>query len=288
MKTILVCINNPAESKEFITYCVQMARDLNKAVRLLHVFNPNNYPLGMPGSTGDDVQWINENIMRIMDDAKSAIEKTIHELKKEIHEIPFIDYSVETGYIADVLEDISGESYIDMIMLEENDARRDSMFGDADIDIIKHTECPVWIIPKNFNYHPYRSVVYATDYNEHDIDTMKKLVQLIRPYSPDITALHITDSLDFDERVKNVGFKDMLAKMIHYKKVDVKALAETDGKNIVESIDDYVDGNHIDLIVLLKENRHFLDRIFKVSNTKRMIRSSHQPVLVYHEKAEHN
>ncbi len=285
MKTILVNIDDPNESKDYITYCVRVAQDLGMAVRLLSVFDPNNYPLGMPGTTGDNVQWINENIMRVTDETKRHIDNMIQTLKDEISDMPMIDYSVETGFITDIIEDISKEKYIEMIMLQENEARKDKMIGGADIDIIRHTECPVWIIPEKAEYHPYKSVIYATDYNENDIQTLKKLVQLIKPYSPAITALHITESLDFVEKIKNTGFKDMLTEKISYKNVDVKAITEKTGKNIVESIDDFANGNHADLIVLLKENRHFLERIFKVSSAKKLIRHSLRPVLIFHEKS---
>ena len=284
MKTILVNIDNLSKSKEYIAYSARVARDLCMAVRLLYVFDPNNYPLGIPGSVGDDALWINENILRETDETKRQFDKMIRNLKDEIPDMPMIDYDVETGFITDIIEDISRENYIKMIMLQENESRKDKMIGDADIDIIRHTECPVWIIPENAVYHPYKSVVYATDYNENDIRTLKKLIRLIKPYSPAITALHITESLDFDERIKSTGFKDILTKKVSYKNVDVKAITEKSGKNIVESIDDYVNGNHADLIVLLKEDRHFLDRIFKVSSAKKLIRHSQQPVLVFHEK----
>ncbi len=286
MKTILVNIDDPYECKDYVSYCIKVAKDLCKAVRLLYVFDPKNYPLGMPGSLGDDVQWINENITRVTDEAKRQIGKTVQELKNEIPDMPFIDYSVETGFIRDIIEDISGQNYIEMIMLQENERRKDQMIGDSDVDIIRHTNCPVWIIPKEINYHPYKNVVYATDYNESDVQTMKNLAQLIKPYTPNITALHITESLDFDEQVKKVGFRDMLTEKIRYKNIDVKTFIDQDGKDVVESINEYVEGNNTDLIVLLKENRHFLDRIFKVSSAKKLIRHAHQPVLVYHEKKQ--
>jgi nucleotide-binding universal stress UspA family protein len=49
-------------------------------------------------------------------------------------------------------------------------------------------------------------------------------------------------------------------------------------------INDYSSDIDANLVVMLKENRHFLERLFKPSSTKKLIKEAKLPVLVFHEK----
>ena len=89
-----------------------------------------------------------------------------------------------------------------MVILEGQQDDSFWMQSSTNMDIIKMVECPVWIIPKGAIYQPFSEIVYATDYKAEDIINLKKLISLFPHLMPNITALHITDSVDFEERVK--------------------------------------------------------------------------------------
>jgi nucleotide-binding universal stress UspA family protein len=125
-------------------------------------------------------------------------------------------------------------------------------------------------------------VIYATDYNEEDIPTLKELIRLTYFNSPTITALHITENIDFDLRIKNAGFQKMLESQVDYDNIRVKALVEDQGDDMVSLINDYATRENADLIVVLKENRRFLERLFKPSSSEKIIEKANRPVLVYH------
>jgi nucleotide-binding universal stress UspA family protein len=138
------------------------------------------------------------------------------------------------------------------------------------------------VIPENSDYNPIHSVIYATDYNEEDIPTLEKLIRLTYFESPKITALHITDNVDFDLRIKNAGFQKMLESKLGYENIEVKALVENQGDDMVSLINDYAARISADLIVVLKENRRFLERLFRPSSSEKIIEEASRPVLVFH------
>ena len=131
------------------------------------------------------------------------------------------------------------------------------------------------------SYRPFKKILYATDYNEADITTLKRLVALTKEFSPEITALHITDSKDFEEKTMQKGFKDIVAQETNYDKIHVKT--EKESKSTEEKINDIAIKIKADLIVLLKENKGFIEKIFTSSSTKKVIKKAKLPVLVYHE-----
>jgi nucleotide-binding universal stress UspA family protein len=285
MKTLLTIIKEPEKSKDIIKYVLNLARDLDLNIHLLHTQNPEHYPIGGPGSLGTANVHIQENLESLTKEAKKTLTKHVNDITSGIKGDVHIEISAEIGSAKFIADQLISEKKANMIALEgfEND---NFWAPDAsNIDIIRHVKCPVWIIPHNINYHPYNEIIYATDYREADISTMKKLLALIRRFAPVITALHITDDIDFSEKVKKTGFLEIAKKNTDYNKINFKVLSDKSDDDIASTIDNYALRINANLIVVLKENKNFLDRIFKGSSTKKIIRHTHLPVLVYHENS---
>ena len=78
----------------------------------------------------------------------------------------------------------------------------------------------------------------------------------------------------------------MIKEKTGYANITIRSYIEPDGHEIPDIINEAASEMNADLIVALKENRHFLDRIFKASSTRKIIEHAKLPVLVYHEKPE--
>jgi nucleotide-binding universal stress UspA family protein len=113
---------------------------------------------------------------------------------------------------------------------------------------------------------------------------LKKLIGLFPDTFPGITALHITDNIEFEEEVKKSGFVERLRTQTSYPKLKVKAIYQSNHDDLIELITDFASKNTANLIVVLKENESFFERIFKPSHTKKILKNTELPVLVYHEK----
>ena len=74
----------------------------------------------------------------------------------------------------------------------------------------------------------------------------------------------------------------MLETKTEYTNISVKALVERSGDDMVKLINSYAAMKNADLIVVLKKNRNFLDRIFNPSSSEKIIQKAEKPVLVYH------
>jgi nucleotide-binding universal stress UspA family protein len=94
-------------------------------------------------------------------------------------------------------------------------------------------------------------------------------------------ALHISNDDEFEKKLKSEGFAEVLSEKTGYNKVSVKMIADGDGKDAAESLMNKAEKAKADLIVVLKENRNFFERIFKSSFTADLIKKVQLPVLVY-------
>jgi len=65
---------------------------------------------------------------------------------------------------------------------------------------------------------------------------------------------------------------------------DKISFAVREDENVVEGIMDYARNGNFDLIVLLKENRNFLQRLFTRSDSNKILSESDVPVMVFHEE----
>lgn len=284
MKKLLAIIDNPSNSKEFITYAANLANDLNVDLHLLHVQNPESYPLGSPEMATTMTVQVQKGLEELSEKAKTTMDQFIKEINNELSLNISIASSSEIGMTKFVVENLVSEGIIQMVVV---DSKADESFWEqntVNMDVIYDINVPVWVIPYGAKYQAYKKMVYATNYKQEDISTLKKLIKLTENYNPEIVALHITDTTDFEEKVKSTGFIDTVRSKTGYDKISIKALLERENDEVSQLINDYSKDIDSNLIVVLKKNRHFLERIFTPSATKKLIKEAKLPLLVFHEQ----
>lgn len=284
MKTLLAIVNQANESKDFLSYVAGMAVDQSAQVMVKHVHAPINYTIGMADTTGNASLQLKKEQENLIEDSKKILKKYIEEINGEISNNIFVSYDSEIGSAILIADKIIEQNKIDGIVME--DTSNDSFWKKTSsvLDVVEKVECPVWIIPKGFIYKPYTEIVYATNYMKEDVSSLKKLINTFSHYSPKITALHITDSIAFDERIKSAGFKEMLKKQIDYELLSVETMLQDKDDDVTELLNNFALESNADLLVFVKENKSIFDQIFNTNHTKQILKNAQLPVLVYHEK----
>jgi nucleotide-binding universal stress UspA family protein len=287
MKTLLALINSPVNSETFIRYAAEMAADMGYGLQLIYVLNPAAYTLttgtaaatAHPAGTEIDVARIEEE-QRI---AIQAIREKLEKVPEEISSRISADVSTETGALDIVVNKYVEDNRADMLLVE-NQHEEGFWVLDTNTQLIMDANCPALLIPYGANYQQPRKIVYATDYNQRDAESIKKLIEFAGSFSPDITALHIIDSDDQEEKEKMSEFRESITANTNYDKIEVETLTDEKDKGLAENLNDYAQNAGAQLIVLLKANRTFFERIFKSSTTKKVIKKARLPLLIFHEK----
>ena len=52
------------------------------------------------------------------------------------------------------------------------------------MSVLNNASCPVWVIPNKSKYAPFKEIIYANDFQEEDLLTLQKLVELTHTLSP--------------------------------------------------------------------------------------------------------
>ncbi|MFO7924505.1 MAG: universal stress protein [Bacteroidales bacterium] len=287
MKTLLAIIHETLQSTEFIRYSILMSKDFKMKLHLLFIQDPAKYTMNADTGVSPVYPVQNDIDVSLMEaDRKNSLETLeaiIEELKDEITSDVRINLSSETGGMQEIVNLFISENKADIIIVENKKERGFWILDSPDIDLVLKTASPCWIIPSGMEYHPFKKIVYATDYNEADIKTLKELINLTGMFSPEIIALHITDSGDFQKKTMELGYGDMVVEETGYKNITVSSIIDDNDKDMGEHINSFALDNNATLIVLLKENKGFLEKIFKSSATREVIKAAKLPVLVYHE-----
>jgi nucleotide-binding universal stress UspA family protein len=237
-----------------------------------------------PKNAGISSIEIQKNLELLAESAGKTLKNNALEIEKEFSNKINIESAVEIGVTSLTVESYINDDRAQMVVMEGQENKK--IWGQITtiMDVIRHVGCPVWIFPHLYSYKHFKEIVYATDYHEEDLQTLQKLVEMLDQMSPSITALHVSKNVDFEEKVKNKGLEESLQQKTGYDKIRVEAISREIDENTAGLINEYALSSKADLLVVLKENRHFLDRIFAGSSTKKIINEAQIPVLVYHEK----
>ena len=283
MNSILVYIHTAEEAKHMIRYAMNMGKNMHMGVALLYTAELQNYPMGIPGAARPTVQITNEHVENLLKEIRNTFESEIERTSREIENPPSVTIHAKQGISHHIIDDFTKKSQISFVLTS---AQSDNQFliNDRNMDIIRKIEKPVWIVPEEVSFSTVSSIVYATDYNEEDISTMKRLTDIARINNAKISALHIDSESGFREKAANSGFMNMVREQVGYPDIEVTALLRENGNSLHDSIATYARQVNADLIVTLKENKGFFERLFSRSETKKLIGSAEIPVLVFHEK----
>jgi nucleotide-binding universal stress UspA family protein len=286
MKTLLVLVRNPAASEWYIDYAVGLARDLHLKVHLFYVENPESHLLATPHLSVEAVEQLQHNLKEKALLARESLTSQVNEKIQKREGQVVVEVTSIIGNEIALINQMVKEGKAQMVMLA-SEGLGESGFKRSFVDeVSRNVNCPVWIIPENTRYLSIESIIYATDYQEEDISTLKKVIDLTYFISPEITALHITSNPDFELKIKNAGFQKVVQNKTGYDDLTVKALVEKNSGGIPEMIGEFAAQDRSNLIVVLKDNKQFFERIFNPSTSNNIVHDTGYPVLVYHSPEE--
>lgn len=285
MKTLAFLIDEIDKSKELIRFAALFAKDIKAKVHVLHVQNPQVFGAqGYMGVASTAMPTDPELFQKISDDVKMKVTGFIKEIEEELSGIPAVKFKSKTGDASAILKEKVESGVYDIVMLQSQSKQGFWLQNSVIMDVVNHVPCPVYVVPPDAEYQPLKKIIYATDYNQEDISTLKRLIKLAKPFNPEILALHISNDVKFEKKLESEGFAEMLSKETGSNKITVKMIADEKGKEAVESLVTQAEKAKANLIVVLKENRNFFERLFKSSFTKELVKSTHLPILVFHKK----
>ena len=163
------------------------------------------------------------------------------------------------------------------------DAQIDDLIGSTTAAVIFNTKVPVLTIPESASENwleNFNTVVYATNFEEHDFIALDKLLKLVKPFECKVICLHVNqgNNAELDEAMLE-GMREALCEKYPYAAFDCKLI---NNNQLTESIDRFIQENKIDVLALTTHRRNLLTRFFNPSIARKLVLHTQTPILVFH------
>ncbi|MEM1318622.1 MAG: universal stress protein [Bacteroidota bacterium] len=147
--------------------------------------------------------------------------------------------------------------------------------------VAQQAESLVLLVPKTYRFLQLERILYVSDYESADEEIIKQIVCFSRKFYADLNFLHIDQHLTQPKDYQLI--KKQLFKQLPYsgQKPSFK-IGSAKNHSIIKGIEEYALRKDIDLIVLVNQERNYLDTIMKKSLAADIVEHIQLPVLVYH------
>ena len=275
-KNILLPSDFSKNSDNAIAYAIDLVKKNEGELSLLHVFE---VPFMAPSSaftTREKTMKVVEEEMRKI--SQSKLESIIK--NNNIDEVPKLTLLREGNVQEEILEVIK-EGDIDLVIMgtKGETANRGLFMGSVAKEIVQHAPCPVLAIPDEASFDGINKIVYATDLQQDETNTINYMVEFAKLYDASLIILHV----DHETEVKEWSI-DLLMDMIEktdYPKIAYKEMVLND---VAEGIDDYVEKNRPDILAMTTHTTTLYDKIFHKSITKQLLMHTHIPLLAFSDR----
>ena len=159
-------------------------------------------------------------------------------LKNEYNQKPIITHVIENDSVSDSIKRLSKVLSPDLIVvgMKDNQSTRgyfSSSIASALLDVI---EVPLLVVPNDLVYNTISTIVYATDFEEEDILSLQKLVEIAEPFSALIEVVHVYKTDEYPAKEYMKQFKDLILNKISYKEITFRTIASTKIKSGLLSV----------------------------------------------------
>jgi nucleotide-binding universal stress UspA family protein len=182
----------------------------------------------------------------------------------------------EIQYLADTMN-------IDFIIMGTHGttAIQKLLYGSHTTEVIEKAPCPVLAIPEETTFLPYRSIVYATDYQSSDILALEKLALLAEVFGAAIDVVHIVE--ENESRATELSiisyFDDLIKEHISYPNISCRVFRHD---NISKGIERFTQSVGGDIVALAMRKQGFLSKLIRGSITREFVTRSRVPIIAFH------
>jgi nucleotide-binding universal stress UspA family protein len=155
-----------------------------------------------------------------------------------------------------------------------------SFFGTITTKLAQDIRVPVLTVPQHYQVHQISKVLYATDFDKADIQTIANLQQLLQHLAPLTYCVHVSDQETKENREK----LEQLQQQLENSGGDTIRFVLLEGDDVADALQDFAKKESIDLLALTTRERDTLAGIFHPSLAKKLVLHAELPLLIFHSQ----
>lgn len=273
MKTILIPVDFSENAEKAIAAAKIIAADTGAKLLLLYVHQPyvTDIAITEPISSLPIYQ-------KLEDSYRTQLEK-------------YVTDAITEGFNADSVWKSDGihaaiisqakESKTDLIVMGRTGKGGflDKLIGSSATGVALDAPCPVLIVPPQSSTSGFKNVIYATQLEYDENDLILQAIGFVKELGARMTFLKVSSRTQPDIQSDEQYINEITAEL----DIPTSDIVIRNSNGVLSGIQDYCDEVHADLLIVSSRHRSFLEEyLINPSLTKKLIVSTHLPLLVYH------
>lgn len=266
MKKFLVPVDFSDTSINAAKYAVALSKDISDAqIILYHVYSHISFATLTSREEGSRQQI-----------TESELNKVKSEISAEKENVSVV---AEEGSFVETLSDYAVGNDIDMIIMGITGSSRITQvfMGTNTLNVIRHIDIPVMIIPAQATFTGMKKVVFTSDFKDVARTTpfvsLRKILDIFKPHLDilNVDSEHYVE-LTPEYKIEREAMQDKLGGY----NPQYSFLRSYD---FLEGISSFVDTKEMDAIITVPRKHGFLSQLFKTSHTKKLAYHSRVPII---------
>ncbi|MBV8389272.1 MAG: universal stress protein [Mucilaginibacter sp.] len=278
MKNILILTDFSANAMHAAQTGVMVAKRLHANILLF------NAAEAKPAYAGG--RTFPEEVFFLEEDTCDRLKALSHQIavsieKDEMDWKPSVNHEVRLSTLSSGIKSLSKEKTIELIVMGAGEGSPMDHFwaGSDTLSVLDHANRPVLVIPYGVDMNDLKNVVFATNFEEQDIEAIRYLAKWGSIFNFHLEIIHV-DLISNTDLTKELRKKEFMKHLhrLHYPNISVQ---EIYGKDIINRLSRLCDESGVDLLAFAHYKDSFFSRVFRQGTTRKALGQQKMPMLIF-------
>lgn len=284
---VLIPVDFSDYSMKACEFGFNFAQNMGAEVVLLHVYFTPIYSTSLPYGDVFNYQIADEeNVKTILQQVHKDLNALSDKVKVKVDtgEFPNVKYScvLREGIPEEEILRYSKENRPRIIIMGTRGKNQKDidLIGSVTAEVIERSRVPVLAIPENTPFKQLteaKRIAFITNFDQRDLIAFDSLIAALKPFHFSVSLIHLSDIKDTWNEIKLGGIKEYFQKQYPDLEIQYDVVMNDDFLN---SLDNYIKTNQIDIITLTTYKRNIFSRLFNPGIARKMIFHADTPLLV--------
>lgn len=277
MKTILYATDCTKKDACSLKYAYRFSSILKAELHILHVYD-------FPSTYHSTIQPLEPLKKRMHKERIELVEKyCAKHLQNEFYHKTITTHVVENNSISESISRLSKILSPDLIIIgmKDNHSNRGYFSGNIADSLLGKIEVPLLIVPNDMTYKVISTIVYATDFEQEDILSIQKLIEIASPFEALIEIVHVYEMDKYIARENMEKFKNTLLKQVSYPEITFRNIVSSKTKSGLLSV---LNNEKASMLAMLERKHNWgLNNLFHKDLVKDMEANVKIPILAFNK-----
>jgi len=285
-KNILVPTDFSECAENALEYACSLANTVKAKIVLGHAYD-------VLVASELDVFSIDDDISLAKEEAKKRLDEVIAEYKHKYPDL-ILEKAVEQGPLNQAIAGIIYNQKIDAVVMGTKGINgiNEYFAGSNTASVIENIEVPLLVVPSNLKYKPLKKIAFTTNFEYEDVEAIGQITKLAESYKAEVQVIHIVEdqkaNLPVQDQKSNVSrdeevmdwFREITEDKVSYPLISFKNMVSSE--NLLSEVEEIIEKENIDMIAMSTRGRTFLQKMFAIGFTRKMVHHTEIPLLVFH------